>query len=49
MSKTAKKVDETLNQELAAMGDTNDWETRVVVAGGIVGAVIGVLLSLIHI
>ena len=45
MSKTAKKVDETLNQELAAMENTNDWETRVVVAGGIVGAVIGVLTS----
>ena len=55
MSTTAKKVDQTLNQELAAMDDTNDWETRVIVVGGILGAVVGLLtsylliLSLIHI
>jgi len=45
MSTTAKKVDQTLNQELAAMDDTSDWETRVIVVGGILGAVIGVLTS----
>ncbi len=45
MSTTAKKVDATLNQEIAAMDDTNDWETRVVVVGGILGAVVGVLTS----
>ena len=45
MSTTAKKVDQTLNQELAAMNDTSDWETRVIVVGGILGAVVGVLTS----
>ena len=45
MSKTAKKVDATLNQEIAAMDDTNDWETRVIVVGGILGAVVGLLTS----
>ena len=45
MSTTAKKVDQTLNQELAAMDDTSDWETRVIVVGGILGAVVGVLTS----
>lgn len=45
MSTTAKKVDQTLNQELAAMDDTNDWETRVIVVGGILGAVVGLLTS----
>ena len=45
MSTTAKKVDQTLNQELAAMDDTNDWETRVIVVGGILGAVVGLLAS----
>ena len=45
MSTTAKKVDQTLNQELAAMDDTSDWETRVIVVGGILGAVVGLLTS----
>jgi hypothetical protein len=45
MSKTAEKVDQAINQELAAMEDTNDWETRVIVVGGILGAVVGLLTS----
>ena len=47
MSNTAKKVDQALNQELAAMDDTNDWETRVIIVGGILGAVVGVLTSIL--
>ena len=49
MSKTTTttKVDQTLNQELAAMEETKDWETRVVVAGGLVGALVGVITSLL--
>jgi hypothetical protein len=45
MSKTAEKVDQAMNQELAAMDDTNDWETRVLVVGGILGAVVGLITS----
>lgn len=47
MSKTTAKVDQTLNQELAAMEETKDWEARVIVVGGIIGAAIGVVTSLL--
>ncbi|HOU40152.1 MAG TPA: hypothetical protein PK829_02685 [Promineifilum sp.] len=40
-------VDKTLNQELASMDDSRDWERRVVVAGGILGAFVGVVTSLL--
>jgi len=42
-----EKVDKTLNQELAAMDASRDWERRVVVAGGILGAFVGVVTSLL--
>ena len=45
MSATAKKVDKTLHQELAAMEKTEGWETRVLLIGGALGAVIGLLTS----
>lgn len=47
MSKTTKTVERTLEQELAAMDETKDWETRVVVAGGLLGALVGVITSLL--
>ncbi|HQF70405.1 MAG TPA: hypothetical protein PLH39_03895 [Promineifilum sp.] len=40
-------VDKTLNQELASMDDSRDWERRVVVAGGILGAFVGVVTSML--
>ncbi len=42
-----EKVDKTLNQELASMDASHDWERRVVVAGGILGAFVGVVTSLL--
>ncbi len=42
-----EKVDKTLNQELASMDASRDWERRVVVAGGILGAFVGVVTSLL--
>ena len=42
-----EKVDKTLNQELASMDASRDWERRVVVAGGILGAFAGVVTSLL--
>ena len=42
-----EKVDKTLNQELASMDASRDWERRVVVAGGILGAFVGVATSLL--
>lgn len=42
-----EKVDKTLNQELAAMDASRDWERRVVMAGGILGAFVGVVTSLL--
>jgi len=38
-------IDRTLNQEIASLEDTKDWQTRVMIVGGIVGAVIGLLTS----
>ncbi len=42
-----EKVDKTLNQELASMDASRDWERRVVMAGGILGAFVGVVTSLL--
>jgi hypothetical protein len=42
-----EKVDKTLNQELASMDDSQDWERRVILAGGILGAFVGVVTSLL--
>ncbi len=38
-------IDKTLNQELAAMDRREGWEARVLVAGGALGAIIGLLTS----
>ncbi len=46
-NKTTAKVEKTLDHELAAMEDSKDWETRVLVAGGILGAFLGVITALL--
>ena len=38
-------VNKTLDHEIVALEDRDDWQMRVVVAGGIVGAALGVLTS----
>jgi hypothetical protein len=38
-------IDKTINQEIAAMDKTENWQTKVLITGGILGAVLGVLTS----
>ncbi len=37
-------IDKTLNQELASM-DRQNWQAKVLITGGVVGAVIGLMTS----
>jgi hypothetical protein len=38
-------IDRTLNHELAAMDRTENWQTKVLVTGGVLGAVLGLATS----
>jgi hypothetical protein len=38
-------IDRTLNQEIAAMEKTENWQAKVLITGGVLGAVLGVLTS----
>jgi hypothetical protein len=38
-------IDRTLSHEIAAMEKQENWQTKVLITGGIVGAVIGLLTS----
>jgi hypothetical protein len=38
-------IDRTMNQELAAMERSENWQTKVLLAGGLIGAVVGLLTS----
>jgi hypothetical protein len=40
-----KSFDKTMNHEIASMEKTENWQTKVLFTGGIVGAVIGVATS----
>jgi hypothetical protein len=38
-------IDQTMNHELAAMEKTENWQIKVLITGGVLGAVLGVLTS----
>jgi len=40
-----KRVEETMNHEIAAMERQGNWQMKVLITGGVVGAVIGLLTS----
>ena len=40
-----KRVEETMNHEIAAMERQGNWQMKVLLTGGVVGAVIGLLTS----
>jgi hypothetical protein len=40
-----KRVEETMNHEIAAMERQENWQMKVLLTGGVVGAVIGLLTS----
>lgn len=40
-----KRVDNRLNHEIASMEDREDWQMRVLVTGGLIGACVGLLTS----
>lgn len=40
-----RTVNKTLNQEIASMDDRGNWEMRVLVSGGILGAIVGLVTS----
>ncbi len=37
--------DRTMNQELAAMEKQENWQMKVLITGGIIGAIVGLLTS----
>lgn len=39
------RFDNTMNQELAAMDKQENWQTKVLITGGIIGAGVGLLTS----
>ena len=39
------RFDKTMNQELAAMDKQENWQAKVLITGGIIGAGIGLLTS----
>ncbi|WP_374685773.1 hypothetical protein [Promineifilum sp.] len=44
MSKT-DKIERTLDHEIAAMSNQEGWQTKVILAGGALGAVVGLVTS----
>jgi hypothetical protein len=40
-----KRVEETMNHEIAAMERQGNWQMRVLITGGVIGAVIGLVTS----
>ena len=39
------RSDNTMNQELAAMDKQENWQTKVLITGGIIGAGVGLMTS----
>ncbi len=39
------RFDNTMNQELAAMDKQENWQTKVLITGGIIGAGVGLMTS----
>lgn len=40
-----KRIDKSLSHEIASMDDQGNWQMRVLVTGGVIGAVIGLVTS----
>jgi hypothetical protein len=38
-------IDRTLNQEIASMDKTENWQAKVLITGGVLGAVLGLATS----
>ncbi len=38
-------IDKTMNYEIAAMDRTENWQTKVLLVGGLIGAIVGVATS----
>lgn len=40
-----KTINETMNHEIAAMERQENWQTKVLITGGVIGAIVGLATS----